>query len=344
MQLPSMKYAERYGKGTQVRFRGLKHRIGAGDGEIWDMQNMTGEHYPVLSTRNKRRKLRTLTDPGGLFCLDGLCWVEQGKFWYKGEEKGQVSPGLKRFAAIGSTIVILPDKCYYNIKTGTFGKLESEWKGATLTFGDGKLYGEDADANMIYYPGISWADYFREGDGVTISGCTLQPGNNQTAIIRQIDGDKLYFYENIFTLQDGEQYTEVGELRIGRDVPDLQYLCENENRLWGCTEDTIYACKLGDIFNWNVFDGLDSDSWSVSPEAAGKNIYFEINNGWYQTAFFFGTGCELTYDVDAEGNFYYINSSKKAVKNCKYAISAAKANGLVEPGEYTFGADGKMVG
>ncbi|MBQ2988591.1 MAG: phosphodiester glycosidase family protein [Clostridia bacterium] len=46
---------------------------------------------------------------------------------------------------------------------------------------------------------------------------------------------------------------------------------------------------------------------------------------------------------DAEGNLYYINSSKKAVKNCKYAISAAKANGLVEPGEYTFGADGKMI-
>lgn len=38
-------------------------------------------------------------------------------------------------------------------------------------------------------------------------------------------------------------------------------------------------------------------------EAAGKNFYFDISNGWYQTAFFFGTGCELTYDTDDEGSF-----------------------------------------
>lgn len=42
-------------------------------------------------------------------------------------------------------------------------------------------------------------------------------------------------------------------------------------------------------------------------EEAGKNFYFEINSGWYQTAFFFATGCELTYDVDAEGAFTACN-------------------------------------
>ena len=42
-------------------------------------------------------------------------------------------------------------------------------------------------------------------------------------------------------------------------------------------------------------------------EAAGKNFYFEINSGWYQTAFFFATGCELTYDTDSDGNFTACN-------------------------------------
>ncbi|MBR3953235.1 MAG: phosphodiester glycosidase family protein [Oscillospiraceae bacterium] len=46
---------------------------------------------------------------------------------------------------------------------------------------------------------------------------------------------------------------------------------------------------------------------------------------------------------DAEGNYYYINSAKKAVKNCKYGISAAKTNGLLPAGLYEFGADGKMI-
>jgi hypothetical protein len=105
---------------------------------------------------------------------------------------------------------------------------------------------------------------------VTISGCSKHPENNQTAIIREIDGDKLYFYENVFILEDNQDYTETGSLKISRDVPDLLYACENENRLWGCTDSTIYASKLGDIFNWNVFDGLASDSYAVESGSAGK--------------------------------------------------------------------------
>ena len=38
-------------------------------------------------------------------------------------------------------------------------------------------------------------------------------------------------------------------------------------------------------------------------ERAGKKIYFNVNNGWYQTAFFFGTGCDLSYTADANGEF-----------------------------------------
>ena len=34
---------------------------------------------------------------------------------------------------------------------------------------------------------------------------------------------------------------------------------------------------------------------------AGKRFYMEINNGWYQPAFFFGAGAELHYDTDAQG-------------------------------------------
>ena len=42
-------------------------------------------------------------------------------------------------------------------------------------------------------------------------------------------------------------------------------------------------------------------------EKAGKSIYFEVNNGWYQPAFFFGTGCTLTYDTNDEGGFTKCN-------------------------------------
>ena len=41
-------------------------------------------------------------------------------------------------------------------------------------------------------------------------------------------------------------------------------------------------------------------------EAAGKNFYMDMT-GWYQVAFFFGTGCTLTYDTDDSGNFTACN-------------------------------------
>ena len=44
-------------------------------------------------------------------------------------------------------------------------------------------------------------------------------------------------------------------------------------------------------------------------EAAGKNFYMEINSGWYQTAFFFATGAELSYETDDQGNFTTCNVS-----------------------------------
>ncbi len=44
-------------------------------------------------------------------------------------------------------------------------------------------------------------------------------------------------------------------------------------------------------------------------ENAGKSFYMEINSGWYQTSFFFGTGAELSYDTDDQGNFTACNVS-----------------------------------
>lgn len=274
MKLPNLIYADGIRKSQQVKFGGLNHNLGAGDGELWDMRNLTGDLYPLLAVRAPRRRYRTLEGvPGGLFAWDGLAWVDGTGFFFGGERKGTVTEGRKQFAALGAYIVIWPDKAWYNTLTGEFGSLEAAWSGGSLTFTNGRLYEEDADANCIQAAGVNWADYFRAGDAVTIDGCTKHRSNNKTPIIREIDGDKLYFYEYSFTLDgDGgdEPYEETGTLSIRRTVPDLLFLCENENRLWGCDKTTIYASKLGDIFNWNVFDGLDTDSYSVDTGSAGS--------------------------------------------------------------------------
>lgn len=267
MKLPGVVYSDGIVKGLQTRFNGLNHTLGAGDGELWDMENLTGDYFPLLASRRPRRLYKKLEAPGGLFSWDGLAWVDGTGFFYRGERKGTVTAGKKTFTALGAYLVIFPDKAYYNTTDGTFGQLEAEWKGDSLTFTNGKLYGEEAEANTIQAAGVRWADYFKAGDAVTISGCTAHPENNKTPVIREIDGDKLYFYEYVFS---GTPYTERGTLSIKRAVPDMEFLCENENRLWGCDGNTIYASKLGDIFNWNVYDGVSTDSYAVDTGSAGR--------------------------------------------------------------------------
>ena len=61
-------------------------------------------------------------------------------------------------------------------------------------------------------------------------------------------------------------------------------------------------------------------------QAAGKSVYFEINSGWYQTAFFFGAGCEFTFESDDDGNLVAMNStyaSENGVKALKSMIKVA---------------------
>ena len=273
MRLPSMAYDIGMTATSQTTFGGLDHTHGAGDGAVYQMKNLTGADYPLLSSRPPRWKIAALEHPGGLFARGELCWVAQGGFWYKGERKGDVSQGEKTFAALGSYLLIFPDKVYYNTQTQQFGSMESTWKGAGVSFQNGTLYGQEAQANTVQAEGVTWTDYFKKGDAITISGCTTHAENNKSLIIRDIQDDKLVFYEYSFTL-DGEKgdeaYTEAGEVTLTRTVPDLDYVCENENRVWGCKDNTIYCSKLGDPFNWNVFDGLATDAYAVDTGSAGN--------------------------------------------------------------------------
>lgn len=68
-------------------------------------------------------------------------------------------------------------------------------------------------------------------------------------------------------------------------------------------------------------------------EDAKKNFYFDLNSGWYQTAFFFGTGCTLTYDTDDEGKFTKCNidyNSDKGLVALKEMVEVAKSAYFVD--------------
>lgn len=274
MKLPSVNYSDRIRKDKrQTAFGGLNHTLAAADGDIYNMRNLSSKDFPVLSVRNKRKLFKTVEKPNGIYAWDGLFIIDGTKLYFNDTLICEVTDGRKSFAGIGNQVVIMPDKIYVDTETLDCGSLVSKWTGGEITFGNGILYEEEAAANMIEVEGANWELYFEIGDAVTISGCTIHTQNNKTPIIRGIDGDKLYFYENCFVLngEDGlEPYTETGNMSIERAVPDMDFICENENRLFGCKGNEIYASKLGDIFNWNVFDGLTTDSYSVDVGSSGE--------------------------------------------------------------------------
>lgn len=152
-------------------------------------------------------------------------------------------------------------------------KMENKVSVIGVTFQSGTYKNVEAKANTMVLQIETENIGFKEGDAVEIKGCTVHPENNKIAIIREIEGKQLRFYENAFVL-DGENgltdYEEPGSISIARTVPDMDVICAVDNRLFGAKDDTLYASKLGDPENFNVFDGLTTDSWFQETGTAGR--------------------------------------------------------------------------
>ena len=59
--------------------------------------------------------------------------------------------------------------------------------------------------------------------------------------------------------------------QVERRVPDLDFVTECDNRVWGCSsrENVIYGCKLGDPTNWFSYRGIAADSYAVTVGSDG---------------------------------------------------------------------------
>lgn len=161
--------------------------------------------------------------------------------------------------------------------------------GVKLT--DGTLYGEKATANTMTFTNPTTVEgIFKVGDGIEIPELAEAPGNAKTAIIREISEKKIVFSDNCFKMPlgtDGNPVTSVtisGTVTLKRTMPDLDGIFEHDNRLWGWKGKTIYASKLGDPKNWNVFEGLSTDAWALETQRKGE-ITGGVSFGGYPTFF-----------------------------------------------------------
>lgn len=124
---------------------------------------------------------------------------------------------------------------------------------------------------------------FSKYDGVSISGLS---GGSKSRVKKQVkalnaDGVILWDVSTDYIIIAGlldEAITQTsGTVRIERKVPDMDFVCERNNRLWGCkygevngkVVNEVYACKQGDFKNWNCFLGVSTDSFAASVGSDG---------------------------------------------------------------------------
>lgn len=309
-------------------FKGYNHNLLIGEGEFFDMKNMTSNHYPILAPRGKRGVYAQPGNPQGLIAKDNLCYIDGSKFVMDGYP---IEMGLsiaaedcpKRLVSMGAYVIILPDKKYINTLDVTdFGNIEAafttsadvtfelctidgvEYTGITVAAAEPenpenldywidisstphtlKQYSESSGmwVNVattyikISSPGIGEA--FGQYDGVTISGVKseLLQDLNASMVVWACDKD----YIVVVGILDAvtTQLATDGAITVERKMPNMDFVIESENRLWGCrygvaangnVVNELYACKLGDFRNWNCFMGLSTDSYVASLGTDGQ--------------------------------------------------------------------------
>lgn len=210
------------------------------------------------------------------------------------------------------------------------------------------------------------AEQFAPGDRVVLSGCALPENNTPSGerlTILAIEGQTVRFalpegVEQLFT-----PGSDTGEVTMGRQVPDLDLICADGNRLFGVNNatGTVYASALGDPGNFYVNDGRATDSYAqtVSTDGdfvgccaySGSVLFFKEDCvhrlvGSYPAAYTLYTDCvpglqrgsggslalvgEALFYKGRDGIYTYTGASPKLISEC---LGDVKYTGAVGGGD-----------
>lgn len=296
MRLPYLGYTQNQRLKAIGDFAGLNKNLICNENEFSDMSNLSDRFYPAIGSREPRGSVeQTISNLHGMIHKNGLFYVSGTKAYYNGAEVGTLTDTDKQMVGMGAYIVIWPDKKVYNTSSGEWKNIEKSFSyhgNVTL-----KPFSKDSAFTCIYCPGIKSA--FNDYDAVTISGITGDYADMHGSHVIQTSGTDGTLGEFIvityaMTLpvdqaataadipiaqQEGrtprtiyaESVTQNITLTVNRSAPDMDFICESNNRIWGCSSDKheIYGSKLGDPTNWSNFEGISTDSYAATVGSDG---------------------------------------------------------------------------
>ena len=320
-------------------FKGYNHNEVIADGEMYDMMNLSGDKYPVLTLRQKRG-ITSLDAEGqtpvpltGIHGRDQLVFVRGQEVYYNmikitglqvSDDEAMIP---KKIVSFGAYVCIWPDKVYFNTTDlSDYGSMEWSWSGGgdgislTMCRGDRTDYdmttiatGTEAPADpangdfwldesgendvlrqwssvmmdwvevptvYVKIAGTGIGSGLKEYDVVEIAGLAAPSGSTERlqAQVDALNGSKIIYFsgEDYIVVAGliGQAVNALADQTVTADikVPALDYVCESNNRLWGCIYgivngepvNEIHASKLGDYRNWNCYMGLSTDSYAAS--------------------------------------------------------------------------------
>ncbi len=242
----------------------------------------------------------------GLFSKTKISYINNGVLYYGGEVvEGLSFPDStieRKFVSMGAKLIVFPDKVYVNTADlSDCGSLETRFDGqtATLSFckGDGELYeGYTVSSTAPDEPAENdlWLDtsdsihvlkQFSKALGMWIEIAETYLKLTCSGVGKQFkvnDGVRLEGFgddmDNIHIIRDcGDDYIVITGIipntktistpfSVKKEIPEMDYICESGNRLWGCNTERneIYASVLGDPTNFNVFEGISTDSYAAT--------------------------------------------------------------------------------
>ena len=317
------------------------------------MQNMDTREYPAVARRQKRVHVATLNKPNGLCATDRLCFVDGVKFYYNGFYYGDVEDSEKTLVPMGAKIAIFPDKKLFDTTTLSFTDMEqknvsSGTVSVTLAKGDGTPYGEYTEGGTAPENpenGQLWLDTSGDApvmktwseaqglwvaeattyvlvsatglgqglkalDGVTVSGLE-EGGLNGDWILTDAGPDYI-----LFTGILQKTLTQAGEVRVERTCPEMDFVVEKDNRLWGCSsaDHEIYCCKLGDPTNWRAYQGVATDSYAVTVGTPGPFTGAAVSGS---AVIFFKENClHRVYGTQPSNFTVYVDNLRGVQQGC----------------------------
>jgi hypothetical protein len=180
----------------------------------------------------------------------------------------------------------------------------------------------------------------KEYDVLEISGLEGVSGTSPKIEkqISDLNGSKIVYFcgDNYIVvaglLSISQEELKSQTVRADMTVPSLDFVCESNNRLWGCkyglvsgqVVNEIKACKLGDFRNWNCYMGLSTDSYTASVGTDGPFTGAITQRGY---PVFFKENCIHRVSGQTPGSFSVQTTIARGVqKGCWRSLKVVNEN------------------